>query len=453
MSEQSLKNDKKQKKNLELQMEIKKNVGIHNNNQAIIQDSLKTLDINNQHLYSINEILRRSGINTKILASIESFDIGIESFNHLKYREWSLSLKFQMLTNESLERKREYEKYSNILQKLKEENSELLPTNFNTVSQTYNQLKEKLENDPKKDTVLEETVKIEENILRIYLELLNISITSMHSLQKIKEYSEVFELPLQNQLKGMNTQLDSLKRGFFYKKEIVGRRTTQVMKRPLQKISEHNEVSPEYDNREILPYFSLTYDEITTVYNKIIGPHKDSEKFVKLIKKQPILFSFITPAMLSNYLHEHSTPKEAYIHIHQLIITGHFEYQQQYQKLMNLTLNIIRTVLYYSNSDISKITTQYNNYNTQEKEYFNKELDVPKRKSLRVPTLIRDKIENRHNHSSREQVLKSYEIVAKTTKNNYQYEESKGKNAFKSAKPLSLNTPQHVLKEILSIDA
>ena len=450
-------NTEKQEESLKLKSILKEKLFKYDNNQKENQDRLKYLRSVDKQIQIINEVLNRSGIDKLIILNKEGVELLIESFNHLKYQESSLSSRFQSLTSESLERTKEFEKYSNKLDILINENSVFMNFNSSNLTQTFNQLKEKLENSSKIDAKSDEIIKEEENVLKTYLEILNIPTSAVKFMQKIKENVNALDPIFLSEIKGMNIQLDGLKRGFFYKKEIIGDKASQHSRKAMQKLTEYNDITSEYYIQEISPYYSLTYSEVLLEYFRIFNTYKNAEKIWKFIKKQPILYSFITLPILSNYFDKNKTIEEATNNLHQLIAIGHMEYQAQFIKVVTLTLEIIQKIKEYSNAEVLKFKSDYPHYDPQNPKYFDPLMRLPRRKSIKIPTLIKDKTENRFNATEEirelQQMYKTYEVVTKARRASPNFEQNKGKNIVKSAKLLSLESPKDVLKEVLSIES
>ena len=161
--------------------------------------------------------------------------------------------------------------------------------------------------------------------------------------------------------------------------------------------------------------------------------------------------------ILSNYFDKNKTIEEATNNLHQLIAIGHMEYQAQFIKVVTLTLEIIQKIKEYSNAEVLKFKSDYPHYDPQNPKYFDPLMRLPRRKSIKIPTLIKDKTENRFNATEEirelQQMYKTYEVVTKARRASPNFEQNKGKNIVKSAKLLSLESPKDVLKEVLSIES
>lgn len=451
MSYNSLQNLDKKEKNQVIIKDIKEKIEIFDKNFNIKQNYLKNLEMYQYHIKIIKKVIKRSG-----LGGIKDLDKGgtisiIESYNHLKYQESSLSSKFQTLATECLEKKNDYEKTLKELLKLKEENSKII-LNENSAPQTLNQLKEFIEDDTTVASKFEKTLQLEEVLLKLYLGLLNVAVNSMKFMTKIKESVNVMENDLKADIKNASSELDSLKQGFFSKRDL---KNSQSTRRQLQKSIDYSDFNPEYYNKQIVPYFSLTFSEISSACNIVFNSLEQTEKFAGFIKNHLIICSFVTPGILTEYLKNSKAYENAYQNIDELNEKGHSEYKNQYFKLCTLTSDIIIKIKRQQENSVSQIKSFFNDYTPDSASFFDKIMKNPKRRSFKVPTIIKDRVKPSQPdlHENKEQPYKTFEVTVKGNKKENKFEQlSDGINAFKSNRLISLESPKDVLKEVLRIE-
>ena len=454
ISRDSLNQSERQLKGLLLKDELKQTLERYDKGQIIIQKDLDYIAIVEQKLQIIKKVLERAGLDKLKCLDSEGEALIISSFNQLKYQESSLSSNFQLLTADSQEKKKEYKKYHNKLMKIIEANKEFLDSTYG-FSQTFNQLKEKLENNPKVISISEAALRSEESILTIYLDNLNILTLSMKFLTRTSEQCEKMDISLFQYLRSANLQIDSLKKGFMFKQGIQRLKKAQHNRKPAQKLTDINELIPEYSNQEALSYFSLSHRVIQKCVKKKFGSSPVCEKFAKFIKKQPMLYCFISPLLLLNFLNSCTSIEDAYINIEKLLQTGHSEYLMQYQKLISITLEIMKKVRDETERENLLIQKFYERYSADDPSFLEKVDSIPRRKSLRMPTVIKDKVKVKiiMNEENRDQLpAKQYEPSVKTNKKSHEFDENKKKGNYKSMPLLSLESPNAVLKEVLRIE-
>ena len=430
---------------------VKSKIDVFDETQTTKQDYLKILAISNEQILKIKKVIKRSGLKELKTLNKEGVDLIIESFHQLMYQESSLESKFSMLTAECQEKKKEYERFEKKINKLREEN-QMVYFNPTLNSTTFNQLKGSIDEQQMVYNKSEEAGKIEEQILTVYLEVLNIATSAMKFMGRVTEYAEEMDFDLKNYLKETGASLDHLKRGFFSKREIVQLKSFQMSRKKLQKSIDFSDINPEYFNKEILPYFSLTHSEITYAFSKFFDSASDSEKFANFIKKSPIIYSFITPSILSSYLSENSSIEGVFHNVVKLLRIGHKELQAQYLKLVNLAQDIVLQVKEQREKEILEFQNNYPEYDPENPEYFNKRLKVPKRRTFRVPTVIKDRVKMsvKTEEETKDLKFKNFDLSIKA--NDHNFGQTMENSGFKTARIEALETPQAVLKEIQSIE-
>lgn len=453
MSYNSLILSDKKRKNKEFKKILKDKIRLYEDNQIIKQNYLKNLSVVKDQIQIINKVIKASGLSKAKSLDKNGAEIIIQAYTQLKYQESSLSSRFQILTAESLEKKQEFERYDFKFKKLKEENKDTLSTET-IKGQTFNLLKEQIENNIRLRSKSEETIVLEESILKAYLDVLNVASVVMKFMGQIKDQVDVMDINLQQYIKSSDQALGPLKRGFYSKREIQGSLYGQNARKVSQKPFEAADQNLEYYNKQILPFFSLTSNEIASSYYKIFGSHEDSDKLARFIKKQPILYSYLTPNMFTEYLKKCKKSQDVYININGLMSLSHNEFQNQYLKLVTLILDTLIRIKTQTDTEIQQIKVYFGEYDPDDPNFFNNIMKAPRRRGFKVPTIIKDRVKDpplAFEENKEVVMLKTFEVMTKGNKKDRNFEELGEIKTSKNEKIVSLESPQAVLKEVLSI--
>ncbi|OMJ65487.1 hypothetical protein SteCoe_38124 [Stentor coeruleus] len=453
MSYNSLISSDKKRKNQEFKRILKDKIKLYEDNQIIKQNYLKNLSEVKDQIQKISEVIKASGLSEAKSLDKNDAEIIIQAYIQLKYQESSLSSRSQTLTAECLEKKQEFERYDFKFKKLKEENKDTL--NTETIKgQTFNLLKEQIENNIKLRSKNEETIVLEESILKAYLDVLNVGSVVMKFMVLLKDHVDIKNSDFQQYIISSDQALGPLKRGFYSKREIYGSLYGKNARKASQKPFEATDQNSEYYNRQILPFFSLTSTEITSAYCNIFGSHEDSEKLARFIKKQPILYSYLTPDMLAEYLKKCKKTQDVYLNANKLMSLSHKEFQNQYVKLVTVILDTLIKIKTQTDTEIQNIKGKCSGYDPNDPNFLNNLMKAPRRRGFKFPTIIKDRVKDPPPASEDNKevaMLKTFEVTTKGNKKDRNFDELGELKTSKNEKIASLESPQAVLKEVLSI--
>mmetsp|Transcript_25943 Transcript_25943/g.25516 ORF Transcript_25943/g.25516 Transcript_25943/m.25516 type:complete len:354 (-) Transcript_25943:1068-2129(-) len=166
-----------------------------------------------ENMRIINEIMERHEKPQCQQLTYETADHVADMYKFFIYQDASLSSRFQELTYEFLERQQELANLDGNLHELVKENDNILLAEIN-VTETYNQLKSSLE-DMKILTSLTEDVAIsEDNLLRFYLLMLNLSITSFKHIKNMNSSVDTITFTKERAFINAYEIIEELQKGF-----------------------------------------------------------------------------------------------------------------------------------------------------------------------------------------------------------------------------------------------
>ena len=267
-------------------MEVLKKLEERINSNAIKSDQIKE---SNEELSMIRKQLEliQSYIPESLKFSepltVENIQFIINSYSKFKFQEHSLSIKFQNLTEEQLEKQHKCDEIAEELHKLKADNEEFPSTQQ---SLTYNQMKAVTET----ENISKNTRNFENSfdmIIKSYLYLSNLSSTIVKTLNSISQYS-CFHQNDNDLIFAINT-IQKFQQGFVAKPE----KEKKSLKKTVTIKEKTRTSKTDLENLEELMSFSISLSDIKEILIKYIKDPKFLNELASLIKTDRIACFFL----------------------------------------------------------------------------------------------------------------------------------------------------------------
>ncbi|CAG9320914.1 unnamed protein product [Blepharisma stoltei] len=341
-----------------------------------------------ENMRIINEIMERHEKPQCQQLTYETADHLAGMYKFFIYQDASLSSRFQELTYEFLERQQELANLDGNLHELVKENDNILLAEIN-VTETYNQLKSSLEDMKILTSLTEDVAESEDNLLRFYLLMLNLSITSFKHIKNMNSSSDAITFTKERAFINAYEIIEELQKGFWRK-----RNNENTSKNPPKEEAnayiEIPENSPEGMSmkrftKEVLPYMSLRITHFIDCLGNFIDDEAEKKRIGKLLKKQPFISYFVDVKSLEEFFKlKKDTIIDPFLIICNLTELGHSKFQRQLGKLFN-SLTFLYTRL---KSNLNELNYSYSESSFQDEKLFT-------RKPNRIPTLIKEKFKSK----------------------------------------------------------
>ena len=213
----------------------------------------------------------------------ENVQFIINSYSKLKFQEVSLSIKFQNLTEEQLEKQHKCDLIQKELNHLKESNQDLIRSP-KYQSLTYNQLRTAMET----DSVSINTQNFEGNqkiLLKLYLEILNLGTVVCRAINIINQ-SSIFH-QIDSSYMYSSTIINNAQHSFITKQ---AKEKTELKKKITFK--DKKTFKTEVDNFEELMTFSISLYEIDEILSNVLKNCTNQHEISSMIKSDNITCFF-----------------------------------------------------------------------------------------------------------------------------------------------------------------